>query len=424
MNKQSPLVKTLFAAAAVVLLVPSILLAQANYDESKVPKFKLPELLVAADGTKIESATQWESKRRSEIFKMFEEQMYGRAPAAPKDIRFKVQSSKSALGGKAILKQVSVYFKDGQDLPAMEIVIFHPKGKGPFPAFIGLNFGGNHTVNADPDIKVPTSWMRSKKDNKASADDRGKSASRWQVETIVNRGYALATIYYGDIDPDFHDEFQNGIHPLFYREGQKKPTAEEWGSIAAWSYGLSRGLEYLEKDAEIDGSKVAVLGHSRLGKTSLWAGATDPRFALVISNDSGCGGAALNKRAFGETVKRITTSFPHWFCDNFDKYGNNEKDLAFDQHMLMALIAPRPVYVASAEQDRWADPHGEFLSVKHAGPVYKLYGKKNVPTGGMPKVNEPFQGDVGYHIRRGRHDVTLFDWEQYLNFADRHLQDK
>ncbi|MFT7639526.1 MAG: hypothetical protein ACI9G1_001262 [Pirellulaceae bacterium] len=417
---------TLFASAAILLLVTPFLAAQPggfNYDESKVPKFDLPELLVAEDGTKIASAKQWQSKRRAEIYKIFEEQMYGRSPAAPKDIRFEIDSSEPALDGKAIRKQVRIYFKDGQDLPAMEMLIYQPPGQGPFPAFIGLNFGGNHTVHADPKIKIPTSWARSKKDNKASADDRGNSASRWQVEKIVSRGYAVATIYYGDIDPDFHDEFQNGIHPLFYRDGQKSPDPDEWGSIAAWSYGLSRGLDYLVKDPDINGSKVAVLGHSRLGKTSLWAGASDTRFAIVISNDSGCGGAALNKRAFGETVKRITTSFPHWFCDNFDKYGDNEKDLAFDQHMLMALIAPRPVYVASAEQDQWADPHGEFLSVKYAGPVYKLFGKTNVPTGDMPKVDEPFQGDVGYHIRQGKHDVTLFDWEQYLNFADRHMKD-
>ncbi|MFT5527741.1 MAG: hypothetical protein ACI9HK_005726, partial [Pirellulaceae bacterium] len=213
---------TLFASAAILLLVTPFLAAQPggfNYDESKVPKFDLPELLVAEDGTKIASAKQWQSKRRAEIYKIFEEQMYGRSPAAPKDIRFEIDSSEPALDGKAIRKQVRIYFKDGQDLPAMEMLIYQPPGQGPFPAFIGLNFGGNHTVHADPKIKIPTSWARSKKDNKASADDRGNSARRWQVEKIVSRGYAVATIYYGDIDPDFHDEFQNGIHPLFYRDG-------------------------------------------------------------------------------------------------------------------------------------------------------------------------------------------------------------
>lgn len=391
-----------------------------NYDEAKVPAYTLPDPLVKLDGSMVESAEDWPA-RRAEILDLFAEHVYGRTPDAAVNKKMEAKVGlviPDFLGGKATLKEVALKLED--QLVNLMLVVPNAARK-PVPAFIGLNFRGNHTVHPDSRISLAATWMRPDKDgqvvgNRSTDKSRGTSASRWPLEMIIDRGFALATIYYGDIDPDFDDGFQNGVHKVF-----GKPGADEWGSIGTWAWGLSRGLDYLIEDQDIDGAKVAVFGHSRLGKTSLWAGAADPRFGMVISNDSGCGGAALNRRAFGETVERINTSFPHWFCDNFLKYNRNEAALPVDQHMLIALMAPRPVYIASAVEDRWADPKGEFLSGKHAGPVYALFGKQGVGVEVQPAVDAPVGDAIGYHVRTGRHDVKEFDWAQYLKFAERHF---
>ncbi len=396
-----------------------------NYEESKIPAYELPPLLTSNDGKAVGTSEQWMDYRRKEILSDFEKYVYGKIPEGDIDIKTEIIKEKNALDGKAIMKEVKMTFSGNNQEIYMDILIYLPKIKNKAPLILAYNFNGNHTIINDPNISLTTSLVGNNKEfgitnNRATEASRGAKHNRWAVEKIIDRGYGLATIYYGDIDLDIND-LSDGIHALFYKSGQTQPAKDEWGSIAGWAWGLSRAMDYFEDDDDIDESKIALMGHSRLGKTSLWAGAHDQRFAIVISNDSGCGGAALSRRRIGETVWRINTSFPHWFCDNFNEFNNNEDALPVDQHMLIALVAPRPVYVASAQDDKWADPKGEFLSAFHAGAVYKLFGLEGLPTANMPEVNEPIMKSVGYHIRTGKHDVTDFDWEAYLDFADKHF---
>lgn len=393
-------------------------------DEAKVPDYKVPDVLTRFGGGKVKTAKVWFKKQRPEILKTFTEEVYGKVPGTLGIHEVKVwETSNEALNGLAIRKQLSLFFKKGDRSLEVNVLMYLPKSQQKVPVFLAYNFTGNHAVYNDPNIRLTESWVNNDPsvgiiNNQVTEQSRATASNRWPVEEIVKAGYGLVTLYYGDVDPD-KDDFSDGIEPFFYQDNQTHPKYDEWGSIAAWAWGLSRVMDYLETDNQVDAKKVAVLGHSRLGKTALWAGATDQRFSMVISNESGCGGAALSKRIFGETVQIINTSFPHWFCGNFKKYNNNEADLPVDQHMLLALIAPRPLYVASAEGDKWADPRGEFLSAKYASSVYELLGMEGLPVKEMPQVDHPVMGTIGYHIRTGKHDLTLYDWQQYIRFADK-----
>lgn len=418
----------LLMLAAIIQVSLAQFVFEPNYDESKVPSFAVTNPLETFDGEVVNSVKDWEAKRRPELLDFFTLNVYGVVPADLAITSFQVvEQSEYAMCGKAKRKQIELSFeKNGQQF-SFNVLLYLPTNVEKAPLFIGYNFYGNHTVVNDPNIIISDAWAENNDafgitTNKLNEHSRGVRANRWAIEKMIDAGFGLATIYYGEIDPDKNDT-TDGIQSLFYSEGQQAPANNEWGSIAAWSWGLSRAMDYLQKDSDVDASKVIVFGHSRLGKTSLWAGATDQRFAAVVANNSGCGGAALSKRKIGETVWRINTSFPHWFCNNFDSYNNNEEQLPVDQHELLALIAPRPLYVASAVDDEWADPRGEYLSLYYATPVYELYNKAGVKNMKMPAANQPIHNAAAYHIRTGKHDVTLYDWEQYIKWAKEQLFD-
>lgn len=410
-----------------LLLVLAALLAQrpaVNYDEAKVPKYTLPDPLTMRNGERVRDAQTWVERRRPEILDLYRSEVFGRSPARPAALNFEIASSgKAALDGRAVRKRVTVWLA-GRDGPKMDLLLYLPAGaKKPSPVFLGLGFAGNQSVSADPAIPLAEEWTRDPATNalvkrRAEEKSRGSAAEAWQLEKVLEHGYGLATVYYGDIEPDFAGGIQYGIRPLFFRPGQTQPAPDDWGAIAAWAWGLSRAMDYLEADRDVDARRVAVIGHSRLGKTALWAGAQDTRFSIVISNDSGEGGAAISRRNFGERTADLNAQFPHWFCGNFKKYDNREDAMPVDSHMLLALIAPRPLYVASAEEDLWADPRGEFLGVVNASPVYELLGKQGIGTDRMPAVHQPIMHAVAYHVRAGGHGITAYDWEQYLKFAD------
>jgi hypothetical protein len=398
-----------------------------NYDESRVPAYDLPDPLVASDGRRITSTKDWFDKRRPELIHLFEENVYGRSPSDPKSLSFQTLSvTRNALAGAAVRKQVRVQFSSVAGGPAMTILLYSPsQAKEPVPVFVGLNFDGNQAVQNDPGILLSTGWMPAApgvENNKATEATRGADARSWPVPMILARGYGVASVYAGDIAPDHADNYQEGVFPLFYRPGQSKPEADQWGTIAAWAWGLSRIADYLETDPDVDKRRLVVIGHSRLGKAALWAGVQDTRFALVVSNDSGEGGAALARRKFGERTEDLNTVFPHWYCENYKRYNGKEEMLPVDSNELLALVAPRPLYVASAEDDLWADPKGEFLGAKGATPVYRLFGEEGLGAETMPPPEQPIMTIVGYHVRHGKHAITEYDWTHYITFADKQLK--
>ncbi len=364
-----------------------------------------PDLLVTQAGRPVTTPEQWRDLRRVEILELFRRHVYGRNPVArPQTQRIdRPDGGEVAMDGTAIRHRLDVAFRG-------------PGGEGRIPLLLFL------PVTASAAAPVPVFLLICNRERENIAADRSVRSPFWPAEEGVARGYAMAAIHVEDIDPDHDDGFRNGVHALFDPPTGRTPDA--WGTIGAWAWGASRAMDALETVPEIDRARVALVGHSRGGKTALWCGAQDERFALVVSNESGCTGAALSRGKQGEDIATINRAFPHWFCENYRRFGHAEASLPVDQHMLLALIAPRLLYVASAEGDGWSDPPAEFRSCVLASPVYGLLGRPGIAGETLPPVDTPVHGGaIGYHLRTGEHDLTPYDWHRFMDFADRHWRD-
>jgi hypothetical protein len=429
MNTLSSTLARVGVAAAVLAGWPSGLSAPAqsipvNYDEAKVRSYIPPDPLVLENGERVRDAATWYKRRRPEIFRLFEDNIYGRSPGRPKDMSFEVfDRGTPALNGKALRKQVTLHLFGKNRGPKMDILIYLPAGaRQPVSLFLTLNFSGNHRIGEDPGVKIGDVWDRAKKQKSTNPQKTGTTTDEWPIEKVLARGYGLATVYYCDLEPDFPGGMQYGMRPAYFRPGQTEPAPDEWGALAVWGWGLSRAMDYLETDKAVDARRVAILGQSRLGKTVLWAGARDTRFAMVIASCSGEVGAALARRNYGETAKHMAVNFGYQFCGSFQKFQDGVDRMPVDQHEFVSLIAPRPVYLSTGSEDQWSDPKGEFLAAAAAGPVYRLLGKQGLETDEMPPLDKPILHTIAFHTHSGKHEITAFDWQQYLIFADMHLK--
>ena len=424
-------------ASLLVALLPHARLEAAsptangrNEDESKVGAYTLPDPLLGNDGRRVTDPNSWQVTRRGEILRAFSDLMYGHAPQLPIKLRSELIASRADAADQLATRTiVELRFFDDPGAPRIHLMLYVPNAvKKPVPVFLGLNYYGNASVEKDAAIPLTDQWMRPSPEtgivnNHATEATRGAHASRWPLALALKRGYGVATFFYGDVEPDHIEGWRDGIRGYALKlSGRTNAAPDAWGALGAWAWGLSRALDYLETNPAVDARRVAVFGHSRHGKAALWAGAQDERFALVISNDSGEGGASLARRDFGENIAYSIAHASWRYCERFRDYIDRANDLPFDQHMLLALMAPRPLYIASATEDLLSDPRGEFLSAVHAEPVYRLFGLRGLNTLEWPSPDHPVGETIGYHLRTGKHDITASDWEQFLNFADRHLK--
>ena len=368
-----------------------------NYEESRVEPYTLPDPL-ASKGARVTNAKAWRA-RRAEILDLFRTNVYGRSPVPSDPVTFStLEENAAAMDGAATLRRIAVVSTLGARAHRFELTLFLPnKVTGPVPVFLLIN--NRPRSNTDPTRKEKSDF--------------------WPAERLIARGCGIAAFHYAELAPDDPKTYRDGVI-AFFDQGSGGKAPYTWGALAAWAWGASRAMDYFETDSRIDRRHVAVVGHSRGGKAALWAGAEDERFAMVVSNDSGEGGAALSRRNFGETIERINTAFPHWFTETYKTFNQHADKLPVDQHMLLALAAPRALYVASADEDLWADPRGEFLSLAATSPVFALWGDAPLSASNMPPVDKPLiSGRRGYHVRTGGHNLTPYDWDRYVDFAER-----
>jgi hypothetical protein len=396
-----------------------------NYDESRVPMYILPDPLTCEDGRKIRNAHDWRAVRRPEIVRLFQESMYGCGPDLPSVDDSTEACDIPVLGGAGLRRMIRLALTPPPQSVMLDVMVILPRAGGRRPCFVNLNFFGNHSVTRDPSIPLTDAWYWNHEvagvtDHRPTEASRGCESEHYPLHLILSRGYALATACCAQIEADHPQGWESTVRGrMQQRSGY---PAYRWATISAWAWGMQCIVDHLLTVPEIDATRLAAIGHSRLGKTALWAAALDERIAMAISNDSGQGGAAITRRCFGETILAGTDMFPHWYLPRLRQYAGREQELPVDQHELIALMAPRPTYIASASEDLWADPYGEFLSGVHAQDVYGLYGKTGLGTTQWPAPNTPIGQTIGYHLRTGRHNLTSYDWEQYLNFTDRHFK--
>ncbi|MFO0936041.1 MAG: acetylxylan esterase [Gemmataceae bacterium] len=391
----------------------------------------LPNPLVSLNGETTQSVAPWEAKRKPELKSLFEHYMYGRLPQTPGKINaVELYRNDQAFDGKVALREVELQFDvNGIKNPTpIRLLIAQPPGPGPFPCFIGLSFAGNHALAPDEGIRIPDSWQYDHQPgvvkNKATAAGRGKQMDVWPLALAVSRGYAVAVFYAGDIQPDRPNVMEGLRAAMPTIKG--KPDLAQTATVMSWAWGVHRCVDYLTTQKQIDGKRLAVVGHSRLGKASLVAGAFDDRIAVVMPHQAGCGGTGPSRHQDpkAESVKRINTSFPHWFCGHFKEFNDDTSKLPFDQNGLVALCAPRPVLFTNAAEDLWANPSGQLAVLKAAEPAYKLYGVEGCAVDAMPDHDKLIKSRLGYFIRPGKHAMTIADWNAFLDYADVWLKKK